>query len=253
MSQRQLRPVPLLLAAVVLCVSLPSPAQASTNATGNAAAIALYARAVATTNALAVLKDTDTNYYFLKDNVTSLSSSGFHLQRGVPRAPAGYVDARVVETYRVLHAKVQWIETTVAPACGRSPACTHSVALEFLDTSAGEKVAYLSGAATAYCWAQTFSPANSYFGGTIGLSVWSVSGKFLPVTRSASQDVFTSQYSSGGQTITETDWVALSSDRFVRSLYQGSAIGQYPAFSFRVVESDPSTVPAPPNYKNCAG
>jgi hypothetical protein len=117
------------------------------------------------------------------------------------------------------------------------------VGLEFYDTPTSEKVVYLMGAAATYCWAQSFTHANAYFGGTIGASVWYVGGRFLPVKTNATQTIFTSTYSSGGQNVTETDWVARATDHFVRSHYQATAVGQYPAYSFDVVETDPARVP----------
>jgi hypothetical protein len=125
------------------------------------------------------------------------------------------------------------------------------VGLEFYDTPASEKVVYLTGATTAYCWAQSFTPSNAYFGATIGTSVWSVTGKFFPIKRTAIQTVFTSQYSSGAQTVTETDWASKVTDLFVRSLYQATAVGQYPAYSFSVNETDPISITRAPSFRDC--
>jgi len=252
MSTRFLRALSASLGVLLIISGVDSPSGGSSNSTGNTAAIALYSRAVTTTNALPVLEDTSTNYFFLQDNSSTLSTSGFHLQRGVPRAPAGFVDARVIQTYRIVGTKEKWILTKIVPDCGATSACRHTVGLEFFDAPTSEKVAYLTGPTTKYCWAQSFAPSNSYFGATIGLSVWNVSGKFFPVKHHADQTIFTSQYSSGGQPVTETDWVATSTDRFVRSVYQGSAIGQYPAYSFSVVETDPTSIPLAPNFPTCA-
>lgn len=80
-----------------------------------------------------------------------------------------------------------------------------------------------------------------------------MSGKFFAPRRTAAQTILTSQYASGAQTITETDWVSNATERFVRSLYQASAVGQYPAFSFNVSEVDPVSVIRTPSFPNCVG
>lgn len=178
-------------------------------------------------------------------------TSGFRLQRGLPTAPSGFVNTKVIETYRIIGGKVKWVITKVLPRCGTTSACAHSVGLEFYDTPTAEKVIYLTGSTTAYCWAQSFTPSNAYFNANIGASVWFVSGKFFPITTTATQTVFTSQYSSGAQTITETDWVSNATDRFVRSLYQATAVGQYPAFSFSVSETDPLSITRAPSLPDC--
>jgi hypothetical protein len=242
-----------LLGALLVTIAVTSPAGASSGATGNAQAIALYTKAASTTNALPVLRDTSTNYFYLEDNSSTIETSGFRFQRGVPKAPAGFVDAKVIETYRIIGGKVKWVMTKVLPDCGTTSACTHSVGLVFYDTPTSEKVVYLIGATAAYCWAQSFTPANAYFASTIGASVWYVGGRFLPIKRNVTQSIFTSQYSSGGQEVTETDWVANATDRFVRSRYQVSAVGQYPAYSFNVVETDPTTIPLAPSLPTCGG
>lgn len=241
-----------LLGAIVISVVVAPPAGASSKATGNAQAIALYTKAATTTNALPVLVDTSFNYFYLEDNSATMAKSGFRFQRGVPHAPAGYVNAEVIETYRIVGGKVKWIITKVLPHCGHSSACSHSVGLEFFDTPSSEKVVYLTGATQAYCWAQSFSTANAYFAGTLGAAVWYVGGKFFPVKKSARQTIFTSQYSSGGQQVTETDWVNTATNRFARSLYQATAVGQYPAYSFNVSETDPTKIPQPPTFPGCS-
>jgi hypothetical protein len=242
-----------LLSALILTIAVATPAAASSGATGNAQAIALYTKAAKTTNALPVLRDTSTNYFYLEDNSSTMATSGFRFQRGVPRAPGGYVDAKVIETYRVIGGKVKWVITRVLPYCGATSACAHSVGLEFYDTPTSEKVVYLTGAEATYCWAQSFTHANAYFGGTIGASVWYVGGRFLPVKMEATQTIFTSKYSSGGQNVTETDWVAKATNRFVRSHYQATAVGQYPAYSFDVVETDPARALLAPSLPTCNG
>jgi hypothetical protein len=240
-----------LLGALLVTIAVASPAGASSGATGNSQAIALYTKAATTTNALPVLQDTSTNYFYLEDNSSTIVTSGFRFQRGVPKAPAGFVDAKVIETYRIIGGKVKWVMTKVLPDCRTTSTCAHSVGLVFYDTPTSEKVVYLMGATAAYCWAQSVTHANAYFGGTIGASVWYVGGRFFPIKRSTTQTIFTSQYSSGGQKVTETDWVANATDRFVRSHYQASAVGQYPAYSFNVVETDPATIPLAPSLATC--
>lgn len=200
-----------------------------------------------------VLQDISTNYYFLADNSSNLAMSGFRLQRGLPSSPVNFVNTKVIQTYRLIAGKVKWIITKMLPACGHTSACEQTVGLEFYDTATSERVVYLTGASTAYCWAQIFTPVNAYFHANIGASLWFVSGRFFPAKKVATQTVLTSQYTSGVQTITETDWVNNANDRFVRSLYQASAIGQYPAYSFNVSETDPVGLTHAPSFPNCVG
>lgn len=53
-----------LLSALLLTAAAATPAAATSGASGNAQAIALYTRAATTTNALPVLQDTSTNYFY---------------------------------------------------------------------------------------------------------------------------------------------------------------------------------------------
>ena len=242
------------MASMMVAASMATVAGASSSATGNASAIALYAKAVKATNALPALRDTSTDTYFLQDNIHTLSNPAtfaFVLRAAVPKAPGGFVGAKTVTTFRLTGGIIKWMTTLVLPDCGTSSACKDSVGLEFYDTPTEEKVALLTGSASKYCWAQTQTHSLASFAFTPNTGVWLVNGKYSPIVKIGEQTLFKSTYSDNGVPITETDSLSNATHHFDKSTYHYAATGQILADTITVVETDPTTVPTAPNFPAC--
>jgi hypothetical protein len=243
------------MASMMITASMATVAGASSSATGNASAIALYAKAVKATNALPVLRDTSTDTYFLQDNIQTLTNPAtfaYLLKVALPKTPGGFVDAKSVMTFRLSGGVVKWTTTLVLPDCGTTSACKDSVGLEFYDTPTEEKVALLAGSASKYCWAQTQTHSLASFAFTPNAGVWNVNGKYSPIAKSGNQTVFQSTYSDNGVPITETDSLSNATHHFDKSTYHYAATGQILADSITVTETDPTTIPTAPNFPTCA-
>jgi hypothetical protein len=242
------------MASMMVTASMASVAGATSSATGNASAIALYAKAVKATNALPVLRDTSTDTYFLQDNIQTLSNPAtfaFVLKEALPKTPGGFVDAKTVTTFRLSGGIIKWMTTLVLPDCGTTTACKDSVGLEFYDTPTEEKVALLTGAASKYCWAQSQSHSLASFAFMPNKGVWIVNGKYSPIEKIGTQTLFKSTYSDNGIPITETDSLSNATHHFDKSTYHYAATGQILADSITVTETDPTTVPTAPNFPAC--
>jgi len=229
-------------------------ASATSSATGNAQAIALYAKAVQATNARPVLQDTSTDTYFLQDNVTTLtnpSSFAYVLKAAVPKTPGGFVPAKTVSTYRLVNGIIKWATTLVLPECTKTSACNDSVGLEFYDTASQEKVALLTGSPSKYCWAQTQSASLANFALTPNSGVWSIAGKFSPIQKAPGHTLFVSRYGDNGIPITEDDYVSSTTHLFDKSVHHYAATGSILADTIVASETDPSALPTPPNFHGC--
>jgi hypothetical protein len=233
---------------------LATLAGATTSATGNAEAIRLYAKAVGTTNARSVLQDTSSDTYFLQDNITNLtnpSSFAYVLKAAVPKTPSGFVPAKTVTTYRLVHGVVKWATTLVLPECTKTSACKDSVGLEFYDTVSQEKVALLTGSPSNYCWAQSQSSSLANFAFSSNSGAWSIAGKFSPIQKISGQTLFVSRYSDNGVPITEEDYLSNTSHLFDKSVHHYAATGSILADTIVSLETDPTKIPTPPNLPGC--
>ena len=254
MRVRTIRGMCVAVAGVVLSATMVTGAGASSLASGNAHAISLYTNAVKATNALPVLRDTSTDTFYLSDNIktlTSYSTFAWLIKGVLPKAPAGFVHAKSVTTYHLVRGFVSWTTTLILPDCGSSANCKNSVGLEFYDTPSQEKLVILTGSRAKYCWAQTLSISQATFAFTPHSGVWRTLGKYSPIRKVGRQTLFTAAYSSGGYPITETDYLSNATNHFNKSVYHYAATGQSKADIISLVETDPTTVPAAPNFPSC--
>lgn len=235
-------------------VTLPSAAGASPTPSGNARAVTLYAQAVAATNRRAVLQDTSTDTYFLEDNITTLtspSSFSYVLKAALPNVPAGFVRAKTVTTFRLVHGIVTWAMTKVTPMCARTSACKKIVGLEFYDTRSQEKMALLTGSPKSYCWAQTQSVSLANFAFAPHSGVWTVSGDFSRIRTIAGHTLFVSRYMDNGLSITEDDYQSNITHLFSESVHHYGANGSIRADTTVTTEADPTVIPRPPHFSAC--
>lgn len=236
-------------------VALSSGADAAPTATGNVRAISRYATSVHATNGRSVLQDTSTDTYFLEDSrvgLTTPSSFSYVVKAALPTIPTGFVRAKTVTTYRLVHGVVTWSTTVVTPECSTHSACAKYVGLEFYDTATQEKMTLLSGPPKNYCWAQTQPISLASFAFAPHSGVWTTSGDFSPIHKVSGQSLFISRYVDHGLNITEDDYQSNVTHLFDESVHHYAANGSIRADTTVTTELDPPTTPVPPRLHGCA-
>lgn len=252
-------------AAVAIGVSAllaPTVAAATSRAgvTGNAAAIAYYRGAVATTNALPVLRDVYHGFYWLYDDArTAGPTSAFLLDWGIAKRPASYyLAATGTVVVRLVRSRVSWYTLTVAPSCPSGDACGSSVEpLELDVTKQGVSWGYLRHGNVPACWNRA-AGTSAWLDRDFSVQPsgwWRTEGDYRPIVQHGNAVLITATYpASDGAKVTETDSINATTKRFVSSDYHVSRSTHRPvvaAHHFTISESDPKTTPKPPRLHLC--
>ncbi len=225
----------LLVVVVTQVVVNGAQANASSGVSGNAAAIAYAHLVAAATQRMGAEEETIPGQVAIQDDVTPQS---WHVTTKYivgTSVPSGYVPAVEYTTVAAKAARVTWISTVFVPSgcpTTSAPTCTRSVnniTALFLLTSAGFFVHPYRY--PDLCWSKgTGTVANrSQTGGPVGYEVY---GDYLPLRRVGTTIVVTSTYpAGGGQTLTETDTIAVASHLPISTFVSVSAASGHPGYT----------------------
>jgi hypothetical protein len=253
----RVRPALAALVVAPLLVLGAAPAGASGRPTGNAAAMALYAKAVRVMNARGAITEVARGQYYWGYS----GGSAWRLDVGSATAPYPYehhVNERV--TLAVSGGKTTWeLNQFVCPTAG---GCASQGTLSIYGTPSAVYWGTSSGAAgLPTCWTQAsgqtewmvrgYSPGWHPFSVTTGAGY--TAQHYVSVKRQGSRDVFTSTFSTSNHVthVTEVDTMVASTDTFVGTTYRVAASPGHPAYRYSYAYSYPATAPAPPTLTMC--
>lgn len=252
------------LASALLVVPSGVGAAAKSPWSGNAAAIAFYRTAVATTNALPMLQDVTRGDLWIWDNAYATGSKGaFYMSWSYAHRPASYlVAAESTTEYRFVGAKEIWYTTTYAPLCASGTVCVSTVKpLEIYVTRGGDFWGYTTGSTPVGCWNRASASKNTaWMNKDFAVSrkakgEWRTYGHFLPMVTQGNQVLITSTYPNGrgGAVVLETDSINATTKLFTGSVYHvgRSTHPVYAPYSYTVSETDPTPPLTPPSIHLC--
>ncbi|HEV3268323.1 MAG TPA: hypothetical protein VGZ68_07960 [Acidimicrobiales bacterium] len=249
-THRGLRSALLIVASLGLALAPAAAGATKVPWSGNAAAVAFYRTAVATTNALPVIQDVQLGYYWLWDDAYISGSTGpFELNWGYATKPsANMVRAQATFLISMTGGKQSWYTVTFAAGPAIDP-------LELYVTPSGDYWGYLTkGSSQVGCWSHaTGTTAWIAKDFTVGAQ-WRTYGRFSPLVTRGSRVLVTSTYTNvDGAKVTETDSINATSKLFTGSVIHVSRSTKpvYAAHSYSLVETDPTTAPVAPSVTLC--
>jgi hypothetical protein len=216
--------------------------------TGDPAAIALFRRAVAVTNALPAYVQTQSGYVRIQD---SLGPRKFaHWAWGWDQFKPGYHPAteRIVIDQR--HGRTVWIEDTLTAApkgCG-APSCRQAAPIEFVITPTHAYYGLISSGSSPPCfnpWPRRHVPYAA------GSPWWTTAGSFAAPVPDGALTELRSKLSIDGRVVTEHDWVSRSSHVFERSALRLAAGAGLPSFTYRNTDARLTSAPHLPALTLC--
>ncbi len=252
--------------AALTMVVVASPTGASTlsshaKPTGDAATIALYAKAVNTINSLPAVTEVTHDYYFY----AYTSPQQWRLAWGTPAAPAAN-EHRVDLTaeLRVVRGRtVSAIDTFATPCATTSPCTSTQPPLEIYVTKAASYWTVLVGPKrTPQCWTRA-GGATSWLRSdfTVGEFVWYVGNSpgysepdYRPMVRHGNNVAITSSYvyQKTGLKITEADTINTKTSLFTHTVYHVGATPTSKPDTYTIAVLKPGSVPKSPSIDLCA-
>ena len=225
-------------------------ASASTDVSGNPAAIAFVNLVTAATQRMGAEEETIPGQEAIEDYVKGQSwnvSTKFVVGTSVP---SGYVPTVEYTTIAAKAARLAWASTVFVPAgcpTTSAPTCTRTVdniTALFLLTSAGFFIHPYRY--PGLCWSKsTGTVANrSQTGGPVGFYPY---GDYAALRRAGSTMVVTSTYSvGGGQTATETDTINVATRLPISTVANVPAVPGHPGYTEHFTYRWLTTAPAEP-------
>ncbi len=223
-------------------------ALAAGGASGDPASLALYRAAAHVTNALPAYVQRQTGYVQISD---SLGPTRYvHWAWGWDQFQPGYHPA----TERILivqHAgKVAWIEDTLSASTKgcHSPSCRKALPIELLITPTHDYDGLISSGTTASCFVAV-SPNHIPY--SAGVAWWTVAGAYRPAEQHGPLTEITSTYRSGGQELTESDWITTATRQFDKSVFTIAKGHGHPGYTFRNADTALAAAPRFPRFSLC--
>ncbi len=274
------RRTPIVTAALALVIGLSQIAAVSASASPKkytlAQTMSEYRIATRDTNARPVLVQTYTNDFWINDagagipvsqignvataNLPTVQNPRFTPSIDVELKPTsqGWDATRVTQTIASVNGKMVWMTYLVTPICGAGwgqPAqgggtlkCSSTAyPIEIYSTASSSYFSYpVSSPGHAACWNQASSWLK-YTEFTSGTGVFTIVGKFFPMTKSG---VTTANVASiypvpGAITVHEVDTINTARNLFVSSRYVGIKAAKT-VYSYRVNIAYPAHPAAPP-------
>jgi hypothetical protein len=234
------------LGGLVVCASLVvvggtqvvvggTQANASSDVSGNPAAIAYVDLVAAATQRMGAEEETIPGQEAIEDYVTPQS---WHVSTEYivgASMPSGYVPTVEYTTIAAKAARLVWASTIIVPSrcpTASAPTCTRTtdnITALFLLTSAGSFIHPYHY--PDLCWSKgTGTVANrTQTGGAVGYYPY---GDYLPLRRAGATMVVTETYSvGGGQTGTETDTIAVATHLPISTVVNVPAASGHPGYT----------------------
>jgi hypothetical protein len=235
--------------ATALALSLGATAALAAGSSGDPQSIALYRAAVHATNALPAYVQHQTGYVQFEDSLGPKRVA--HWAWGWDQAQRGYHPATERLVIVQHDGKVSWIEDTLSASTKgcHSPSCRLALPIVFLITPTKAFYGIISSGSTASCFVPETTEHVPY---SAGLAWWTVSGHYAPSQRAGAMTEVTSRFMTGGQKVTESDWITSSTHVFDRSVLHVAAGHRHPGFSFRNVDATLASAPHFPRITLCS-
>ncbi len=231
-----------------VAVSFGATAALAAGVSGDPASLALYRSAVRATNALPAYVQRQSGYVQISDSLGPKRT--VHWAWGWDQFQPGFHPA----TERILivqhDGRVAWIEDTISASSKgcHSPSCRKALPIELLITPTKDFDGLISSGSSASCFVAVTPNHIPY---SAGVPWWSTAGDYQPSQRHGSLTEVTSTYKSGGQELTESDWITTSTKRFDKSVFRIAKGHGHPAFSFRNADAPLAATPTFPAFSLC--
>jgi hypothetical protein len=248
-ASRRARRGALVVLAAGVALSLGATGALAAGVSGNPKSLALYRTAVRATNALHAYVQVQSGYIHIEDSLGPTQYA--HWAWGWDQFQPGFHPA----TERIMIVqhddKVAWIEDTLTSATKdcHSPSCRLALPIEFLITSTRAYYGLISSGSTAPCFHPETTAHVPY---SAGVAWWSTVGDYAPSHPHGTLTEITSTYRSGGQRVTESDWITASTKVFDKSTFVIDKGHGHPAFSFRNTDTPLAAAPRFPRVTLCS-
>lgn len=215
---------------------------------GDPATVALYRSAVHTTNALPAYIQRQSGYVEISDSLGP--KRVVHWAWGWDQFQKGFYPA----TERILlvqhHGRVAWIEDVLSASSKNchSPSCRKALPIELLLTPTKDFDGLISSGSVASCFVQV-SPQHVPY--AAGVPWWTTAGDYEPAQQHGALTEVTSTYHSGGQALTESDWITTSTRRFDKSVFTIAKGHGHPGYGFRNADDPLARAPRFPKFSLC--
>jgi hypothetical protein len=231
-----------------VALSLGATVALAAGVSGDPAALALYRSAVRATNALPAYVQLQSGYVQISDSLGP--TRVVHWAWGWDQFQPGFHPAteRIVI---VQHAgRVAWIEDTLSASSKgcHSPRCRKALPIELLITPTKDFDGLISSGSSASCFVAVSANHIPY---SAGVPWWSTVGNYQPLQPHGLLTEVTSTYHSGGQELTESDWITNSTKRFDKSVFRIAKGHGHPGFSFRNADDPLAATPHFPAFSLC--
>ena len=230
------------LAAVVLAAALSAVPALAAGPTGDRAAIVLFRAAARATNDLPAYVVSQSGYVRIADSLGPRRT--VHWAWGFDQGERGYRPAteRIELVQRA--GKVLWLEDTLTPvpAPCHAEKCAPVLPIQLVITRTAAFAGLISSGTAASCVVREPLAKVPY---PAGFAWWAPVGRLSPAVRAGALTAITSRFSSGGQAVTETDWLRASSRLFDKSVVRFAAGDGRHAFTY---ESRDARLPTTPRF-----
>lgn len=234
--------------AASLALTLGTTVALAAGASGDPASLALYRSAVRTTNALPSYLQRQSGYMEISDSLGP--KRVVHWAWGWDQFQRGFHPAteRILIVQRA--GKVAWIEDTLSASTKgcHSPSCRKALPIELLITPTKDFDGLISSGSTASCFT-VVSPNHVPY--SAGIPWWTTAGTYQPEQPHGLLTEVTSTYRSGGQALTEQDWITTSTKQFDKSVFKIEKGHGHPAFAFRNADVPLAATPRFPRISLC--
>jgi hypothetical protein len=231
----------------VLALLAATPAGAE-GPSGSPASIALFKAASRATNALPAYVVAQSGYLRVKDSLGPVRT--IHFAWGWAQFQPGYRAAseRLVLVQR--KGTVRWLEDTLTPTpCGTTSRCPHMVPIELLVTTKAAFEGLVSSGTSASCFERVGLAHVPY---PAGGAWWAPVGHLAPPALDGALTEITSRFTSGGQPVTESDWLHTTSRVFAKSVVRVAKGGGRKAFTYRNTDTALRRAPRFPRLILCS-